>query len=1021
MTNAAAMATNTAPQVTRPGLLMLLLVMLPLATSVAEALDAGRQITQLGHKAWRVRDGYFNAMPSAIAQTKDGYMWIGTHGGLLRFDGVRFVPWEAPAGSKLPSTNVTALLGARDGSLWIGTQGGLAHWAGAMLTTIPAERGPVTSIYQDPDGNIWFGQSTVPHSTGAFCQVVDAVARCYPGPAGTPRRHVAAITGDAHGVVWAGTESGVLRWRAGAMDEFPTSGTDDYVGGVQALAATPAGTLWVGVPQGGPNLGLQQLVDGEWKPYRTAKFDSSTLPVTALLLDEEQTLWIGTASEGLYRIRGDAVDQFRAEDGLSGNLVYQLVQDREGTVWAMTSGGLDSFRDLPVATLTGREGLTMTEVDSILASRDGTVWVGGADALDALRGDRITAIRPGSGLPGHQVTSLFEDRAGGLWVGIDFGLTVYRDGRFHPVRTREGKPTGLIVDLTQDVDGAIWAETTGETRKLLRIENETVTREYPSPAMPAARRLAADPAGGIWLGLMTGEIARFRAGRLETFSYWNSKAPSLDNAVTQIHVEPDGSVLAASPLGLIGWRAGTRRTLTVGNGLPCDRIQGFVSDLEGDLWLYMQCGLVEIAKDQLQAWWRTPNARVQPRVLDSVDGVHAGFAPFVSAARAPDGRLWFINGAAVQMIDPARLATNSVLPPVRIESVVADRKTYWPVDSLRLPAGTRDIEIDYTALSFVAPQKVRFRYRLEGHDTQWQEPGARRQALYNDLKPGTYSFRVIAANNDGLWNEAGATLRFSVAPAWYQTNAFRVLCVVLGTLLLWLIHRARVWQVANALSARFDARLAERTRIARELHDTLLQTIQASKLVADSALAPSADPKHARRSLERLSVWLETAVLEGRAALNSLRSSTTERNDLAEALRAAAQDDAPASMEVAMRVSGAVREMHPIVRDEISRIGCEAIRNALRHSGGSQLEIDLIYGNDLRLRVSDNGKGIAPAVIARGATGHFGIQGMRERATNIGGTLSFVSTAAAGTQIELIVPGNIIYERPSRQARAASG
>lgn len=996
-------------RMTRLGLPMLLLA----TCGEAAALDANLRLTQLGHKAWRVQDGYFTSEPSAITQTKDGYLWIATQAGLLRFDGVGFVPWAAPAGSKLPSTTVTALLGARDGSLWIGTQAGLAHWTGATLTTFPEEAGAVTSLYEDASGTVWFAQSTLPGSTGSLCQVVGTSTRCYGRPRGTSPQPASSLTGDASGSVYAGTTAGVLRWKRGAIDEFVPNGRDQYLGGTE-VAATPAGALWVGMPRGGPNLGLQRFVDGRWSPFRTTQFDGSRLSVTALHLEDDQTLWIGTVSEGIYRIRGETIDRFRSEDGLSGGPITHFMKDREGTVWAIGGSGVHSFRDLPVATFTAREGLGLNEVDAVLAGRDGTLWIGGDGSLDALRAGRFSSLKPADGLPGNQVTSLLEDRNGALWVGVEYGLYLYRNGGFHPVRTREGEPTGLVLALTEDVDGGIWAETRGTDRKLLRIEGLTVAAEYPAPAIPEARRIAADPAGGIWLGLMNGNIARFHRGKLDTYVYQQDAKLSLDTAIEQIHVERDGSVLAASAKGLIGWNAGTQRMMTVRNGLPCDSIHGFVTDSQGNLWLSMQCGFVEIAKDQLRSWWRTPDARVRPRVLDSSDGARPGYAPFVSATRTPDGRLWFVNGAALQMIDPARLATNTVPPAVRIEAVVADRKVYAPVDSLRLPARTRDIEIDYVGLSFIAPQKVRFRYRLQGHDRLWQEPGTRRQALYNDLEPGTYLFQVIACNNDGLWNEAGATLRFSVAPAWFQTDAFRVLCIVSGALILWLIHRIRLWQVARALSSRFDERLAERTRLAREVHDTLLQSIQASKLVADSALAASADPGQLRQSLERVSNWLGTAVADGRAALSSLRSSTTQRNDLAASLEAAAQDGPPSSMEITLSVTGQTREIHPIVRDEISRIGCEAIRNALRHSGGSKLQIELIYASNLRLRVKDNGRGMAHNVIEHGAPGHFGISGMRERAANIAGTLRFVSSADAGTEIELVVPGHVIYDRTSR-------
>ena len=269
---------------------------------------------------------------------------------------------------------------------------------------------------------------------------------------------------------------------------------------------------------------------------------------------------------------------------------------------------------------------------------------------------------------------------------------------------------------------------------------------------------------------------------------------------------------------------------------------------------------------------------------------------------------------------------------------------------IRLPPRTRDLCIDYTALSFVAPQKVGFRYKLEGRDNSWQEPGTRRQAFYNDLSPGKYRFRVIASNNDGVWNEKGATLDFSIAPAWFQTRWFLGLCVLSGAFLIWALYRLRVQQIRKSLSARFDERLAERTRMARELHDTFLQTLQGSKLVADDALEKSSDPVQMRRAMEKLSGWLEEAVQEGRVALNSLRASITQKNDLAEAFERATEECLLVGpVEVSFSVTGQAKEMHPVVRDELYRVGYEAIRNACAHSRGSRLEVGLKYGHDLTL------------------------------------------------------------------------
>jgi len=778
--------------------------------------------------------------------------------------------------------------------------------------------------------------------------------------------------------------------------------------GVTSLVANSDGSLWVGIALAGRGLGLQQLAQGAWKPFVVPGLDGSTLGVQALFLDHENALWIGTYKQGIYRIHGRGVDHFYTADGLSSDSVYQFYEDHEGNLWVATPKGIDCFRDVRVATFSTREGLATPEVDSVFAAQDGTVWIGGVDALDAIHQDGVSSVQAGKGLPGHQVTSLLEDHAGRFWVGVDNRMSIYKNGKFRRIDRPDGRPIGAVSGMTEDVDNNIWVEAYGPPRTLLRIKDLKVQEELLLPQMPAARKVAADPRGGIWLGLMNGDLARYWHGKTEIFPFAHRE----DSRVNQLIVNSDGSALGATALGLVGWKEGKQQVLTVRNGLPCDAVNALIEDSQGALWLYTQCGLVEIAGAEMQRWWGQPDMTVQVKTFDAFDGVQPGYAPFGGAARTADGRLWFANGVVLQMIDPGHLTGNALPPPVHVEEVIADRKNYSPSEDLRLPPRTRDLEIDYTALSFVVPQKVRFRYKLEGRDAAWQDPGTRRQAFYSDLRPGKYRFRVIACNNDGVWNDIGAALDFSVAHAWYQTNWFRALCLISAGLMACVIYRLRVRQISRAIGARFDERLAERTRMARDLHDTFLQTIQGSKLVADDALESSTDPIRMRRAVEQLSVWLARAMQEGRAALNSLRTATTQTNDLGEALRRVTEDGLiPGSMAVTFSVVGDAREMHPIVRDEIYRIGYEAIRNACMHSGASRLEVELIYTNDLALRVHDNGTGIDPAIADRGKDGHFGLQGMRERAARIGGKLTLVSSSSSGTEIKLVVPGGIICPR----------
>jgi signal transduction histidine kinase/ligand-binding sensor domain-containing protein len=975
----------------------------------AWALDPTRAISQYAHNSWTIQDGYLGGKVNAITQSGEGYLWVGTTAGLLRFDGIRFTAWDPPGEPKTLSTaEINALLTAQDGSIWIAarktqTTQKLSHWSGRQLTNILVESAGIFSIHQDNGGSVWI--------SAPFCRIVDMTLQCHARADGAPFDRVEIVASDAAGNIWIGTDVDLVRWNAGAMINYAPSGLKSNRGmlGVDAIAPANDGSLWAGMNKRGRDMGLQHLVHSQWKAWVTAGFDSSNLTVVSLLMDRQGALWIGTADQGIYRIYHDKLEHFQSTDGLSSDYVVKLYEDREGNIWAATAKGIDRFRDRQVITYSAAEGLCTSEVDSALVARDGTLWIGGDEALIALREDRVSCITSGKGLPGNQVTSLFEDHDHRLWVGIDNSLWIYEKGVFTPINKRDGTGVGLVIDIAEDTDHNIWVVTTGQRRELIRIAHQIVQDELQAPQIPAPHKVAADPQGGIWVGFMNGDLGRYQFGRMDIVHF----DPARTAMLHQLTMNPDGSVWGATDLGLIGWENGKRLSLTSRNGLPCDVVTAFITDGAGTLWLYMRCGLVAIANAELQKWRNDTDAALKIRVFDTLDGMQPGVAPFQGSARTADGRLWFPNGSLLQMIDPSRLGHEQPAPFVHIEDVIADQKRYGAGEAVNLPPASHNIEIDYTAPFFAIPQRIRFRYKLEGQDSEWQEPGTRRQAFYSDLRPGRYTFHVIASNEGGEWSDVGASLNFDVAPAWYQTNWFRLACLFVGLVIIWTAYRIRVSQVARQLSARFDERLSERTRIARDLHDTLLQTIQGSKLVVDDALEQPADLTRLRGVVEQLSGWLQRAIQEGRTALNSLREPVIQSNDLAQALKQATEERQiqDPRMEVRFSVAGTPVELHPLVRYEIYQIGDEAIRNAWSHSKGSQLNIELTYAKDLILRVSDNGVGIESVVVSQGKEGHFGLQGMRERVARIGGNLTINSSPRAGSEITVVVPGKVAFRK----------
>jgi signal transduction histidine kinase len=564
------------------------------------------------------------------------------------------------------------------------------------------------------------------------------------------------------------------------------------------------------------------------------------------------------------------------------------------------------------------------------------------------------------------------------------------------------------------------------------------------------------PDGAVWAGTLTSGISRFQDGRFVTYTTADGLA---SNSVSAILQTRDGTIWFATPNGLSSLSRGHWTTYATGDGLPSNSVNCLFEDSSGVLWIgtsrglaFFKSGRVQVPRDAPDSlreeafgmsednggWlWiatsdhvlRVSSQKLSNGLLSSAEVFEYGAAdglPSVKGVKRSrsvvadrKGRIWFSLTHGLSVVDPSHIANTSAPALPHVEAIMADNDPITVAKLVRIPSSRKRITFMYSGLSLAVPERIRFRYSLDGFDRDWSEPTAAREAVYTNLSPGLYRFRVIASNSYRQWNDSEAAISLEVDPAFWQTWWFRGSCVAAFLAFLGALYQLRLRQVARQFNIRLEERVGERTRIARDLHDTFLQTIQGSKLVVDDALEPSADPVRMRRAMQQLSVWLASAMQEGRAALNSLRTATTQTNDLAEALRRVTEDGLiPSTMVVTFSVVGDAREMHPIVRDEIYRIGYEAIRNACTHSGASQLEVELRYASELALRVSDNGTGFDPIVADRGKDGHFGLQGMRERAARIGGHLTLASSSSSGTEIRLTIPGRIIFRKtvPTRRS-----
>ena len=783
--------------------------------------------------------------------------------------------------------------------------------------------------------------------------------------------------------------------------------------------------------------GIAQLTEGKAIAYPLPGIRPGFKP-ERMLRDRDGGLWVGTLDRGLLHVHQGRTDVYTQANGLSGDFVTRLFEDREGNIWVATKNGLDRFRDLAVPTISTNQGLPSAPPWSVLAARDGSVWLGSLDGLSRWRNGQITIYRPpgggsvtgerrqegsregrevfDSGLPDAGVGTLFEDRDGRLWVSTLRGVAYFENGRFVPVRQL---PEGRTPSMAGDRDGNLWI--VNEAHGLFRVRGEAVVEQFRWAALkrgaPATTVLPDPWQGGLWLGF-PGSVAYVEKGEIRA-SYGAAEGLG-EGRVNHLRFDGNGALWVATDSGLSSVRGGRVATLNSANGLPCDAVHWSTEDSDGAVWLYMACGLIRVASADLNAAVTDPTRGISATVFDSSDGVELRALPSLyrpQVAGTGDGRLWFLPGSGVGVLDPRRLSINTLPPSVHIEQVVADRKTYDVLSGLRLPPLIRDLEIDYTALSFVAPEKNRFRIKLEGRDADWQDVGNRRQAFYADLPPGTYRFRVSASNNSGVWNEAGAFLAFSIAPAYYQTAWFRALSVVTIAGVVWALHRFRLRKIAHDFNLRLDERVHERTRIARELHDTLLQSFQGLMLRFQSArdLLPE-QPAKAVEALDGALDRADQAIIEGRDAIQNLRSSAVVGNELAQAITTLAKELTNASgngkgaAAFRMSVEGSPRELHPILRDEVYLIAREALRNAYRHAQASHIEAEVTYGpREIRLRIRDDGKGIDPQHVNAGRARHWGLANMRERAQQIGSELSLWSEVGAGTEVELRIPTSAAY------------
>jgi ligand-binding sensor domain-containing protein/signal transduction histidine kinase len=954
------------------------------------ALDPRKSITQYGHDVWQAEDGLPQNTVRAIRQTRDGYLWLATEEGLARFDGVRFTVFDTASTPELPVGFVNALFEDRAGTLWIGSNGGgLIRYVAGRFTPyrLPDQRTLLITAVAEAGDGLWLGASGI-----GLLRMNEPALAVFAGNRDLPRSGRGYVLHvDRRGTLWMGAkDGGLVSLRDGALRRYTVRDglADDHV---WSLAEGAHGGLWIGTERGVSHV----AADGRITSH---VLDDA---VRALLEDRDGNLWIGSDTRGLRRLRDGTMLEFSAADGLSNNSVWSLHEDREGSLWIGTNGGgLNRLRDGPVTTIGVREGLPSDETRCVFQHPDGTVWVGTkGGGPSRIREGAVVAGGTPAGLSRETVVSFGAGRDGALWLGtVRSGLHRWKDGMVTVYDGARGLPHPSVFALLGRPDGSVWIGHRGGGLSRLqdgRFENYGEARGLNTAYVWT---IAEGRDGTLWIGTARGLYAH--DGRA-----LRRVIPEV--AVHAVHVDAQGVVWAGTARdGLFRWKDGGARPVTRAQGLFDNLVAGILEDDRGTLWMSCNRGIFAVRKQQLHDVADGRAARVDSLAYDTSDGMRSAECSFGTSWRTADGRLWFPTIRGVAVVDPANLRRNMVPPPVVIEGVVANGRPLPPAADILLdvPPGEGRLHFRYTALSLLAPRKVRFAYRLEGLDADWTEAGGAREADYANLRPGHYTFRVKASNNDGVWNETGAAVRLRLRPRFHQTWWFLALCGAGVAGAGWLGHRFRLRRLLEVERVR--------TRIAADLHDDVGSGLSQIAILSGVARAQlGADGGRATESLGQIAGTAEELVDSMADIVWAMNPGKDHLGDLVHRMRRFA-GDVLAARHVAFGFQAAgideARPVPPDFRRHAYLLFKEALNNAARHAGAGRVDVVIALGPDrLRIEVRDDGQGFDAGA---SSDGH-GLETMRRRALELGGRIEITSRPGEGTVVRADLP----FRRRSRR------
>jgi signal transduction histidine kinase/ligand-binding sensor domain-containing protein len=955
-------------------------------------------LTDYTHTAWTELSGAPTGV-TKFAQGADGWLWMSTPTGLYRFDGVRFERTDKVYGYPLQSSNIRTLAIAPDGAVWVGYRlGGVSVFRKNGSHTYMEADGlhavGVTHIEVAPDGSVWVGMrdglAVLAAHTDRFEYMGSEV--------GLPSLGVFQVMFARDGTTWIGTNSGAYYRRPGER-RFEHAWPRKVL---TFLCEAPDGTIWG-----------NDLAHGYYRISTTATSDGQAvrpeLKGERMYIDRQGTMWMMHADRLERKPRPFEIDlpnqDLSTLNGISGEMPFTALQDREGNLWFGTVRGIDRLRRNRLRTVPTEVHL---DNPALVVGLSGDMWVGDS-AGDLWSYDQDGRVkRQSSGL----VTASYTAPDGVLWLGGAEGVQRReRDGRLIPIPSPNGVKAMRVHALQQDREGELWASFNTGTGVYKLVRDQWV-KSGGLKGIPEVltTSMTLDGAGRLWMGHLHSQVTVVSGNTVRTLG--PDQGLQLG---TVLQVYFDGQAIwAGGEDGVALYRQGRFDVLQGERNERFRGVSGIARIPNGDLWLHGAEGLYRIPAAGLGAWMKGKHDAVPFERFDAHDGMqgHASqFRPVPSLRYASDGMLWFATTASIGNINPTQILRNPLAPPVEILGVVADGAGFAVRDtnSLELPKGTRNLQIDFTALSLSIPERMRLRYRLVGFDGGWQEPIERRQAYFTNLGPGKYRFEVIASNEDNVWNTKGASLELNVPPTFVQSVWYKLILMILGCLLLYVAYAVRI----RYLKQLMNERLTERERIARALHDTLIQSIQGLILRFHSVGSRLPKGNETRQAIASILDQADALMAQGRSELTGLRAET-EDDDVSIGLRTFGESlQRDIGPRFSLGVEGDAREITAEARTAIFYIAREALFNAYRHASPTHVEARLDYGLVMfSLTVRDDGLGVPENIVRSGGKeGHWGIVGMRERAVALNGSVEIQRCNPTGTQVTLTLPSAQVYRR----------